>query len=151
MVLFVKSYIHHGFSLGLFALMLSGYFVFFLIESQFSWIPTIYCVFSETLGQPIVWVIFLFAILTTSAFELAYKLYNKGEEDDVHQQKEAELTAGALILTKVGSSLLADVEKRKKALEKTRHKINANKTLDLDNKTHAHISRAGDTLCRTTT
>ena len=33
MVLFVKSYIHHGFSIGLFALMLSGYFVFFLIES----------------------------------------------------------------------------------------------------------------------
>lgn len=51
----------------------------------------------------------------------------------------------------IGASLKVQVEKKKKELYNTRQKIAANKTLDLDNPTHRHISRAGDTFCRTTT
>jgi hypothetical protein len=70
-----KANIHFWLSVMWFVLMVAAYFVFFAIESELSFLPEIYLLCGQTLGQPIVWIIFMLNASTSFLFEMSVKFY----------------------------------------------------------------------------
>ena len=87
-VVLMKSNIHNQYSLGIFALMFAAFFLAFAFESNFPMFKQIYLLFNQTFGQLVCWLIILFTILTSSAFELALHLNYKFKQykDDANEK-----------------------------------------------------------------
>ena len=81
-VLLVKSYMHFWLNILLVALMILSYYVFFGLMAATAHVPTMYCLFSQALGQPIAQVVMAFNLALAVAIELAFKLTMKIREID---------------------------------------------------------------------
>ena len=67
--------------------MYAAFFVAFVFESNFIMFSEIYLLFGQSFGEVTVWLVILFTVLTSSAFELAlqfnYKF--KKQDEDYHE------------------------------------------------------------------
>ena len=80
LVIFVKSNIHHYFSVLCISLMIIAYFLFYGVMAATGTFDEVYVLFAQTFNEGIVWNVIFLSVLLSTAFELVLKYQEKLDE-----------------------------------------------------------------------